>query len=66
MNRLELRSLRERYGYSLRKVAAAAGISHPYLQQLENGSKPLSKELEAQILNGLYLLAEAEAQATAT
>ena len=50
MNRVELRSIRERYGYSLRKVAQAADMSHPYLQQLENGTKPLNPELQARIM----------------
>lgn len=53
MNRVELRSIRERYGYSLRKVAQAADMSHPYLQQLENGTKPLNPELQARIMQAL-------------
>lgn len=62
MNRLELRAIRERYGYSLRQVANAADMSHPYLQQLENGTKPLKPELQARILNALYTLAEKDAR----
>lgn len=62
MNRVELRSIRERYGYSLRKVAQAADMSHPYLQQLENGTKPLNPKLQARIMQALYSLAQSEAR----
>lgn len=62
MNRVELRSIRERYGYSLRKVAQAADMSHPYLQQLENGTKQLNPELQARIMQALYSLAQSEAR----
>ena len=62
MNRLELRAIRERYGDSLRQVANAADMSHPYLQQLENGTKPLKPELQARILNALYTLAQKDAR----
>lgn len=61
MTRLELTRLREKYGYSLRTVAKEAGISHPYLQQLENGNKKLTLELREQILTAMYRLQEQEA-----
>lgn len=58
MTRLELKNLRERYGYSMRTVAEEAGISHPYLQQLENGTKRITPELREQVLQALYRLEE--------
>ena len=60
MTRLELKNMRERYGYSIRTTAKEMGISHPYLQQLENGTKKLTPELKEQVLQALYRLKEKE------
>lgn len=45
----ELRQLRTRHGLSLRALAAQAGISNPYLSQIERGEKTPSPR----ILNAL-------------
>ena len=57
MTRLELKSIRERYGLSLRDVAYEVqerGLSKSYINSLENGEKVLTKELELKILQAIY------------
>jgi len=41
----ELRRLRTRHGLSLRALAALAGISNPYLSQIERGEKTPSPRI---------------------
>lgn len=60
MTRLELKNLREKYGYAIRTVAKEMGLSHSYLQQMENGSKIFTSEYKALMLNALYKLNEKE------
>jgi transcriptional regulator with XRE-family HTH domain len=57
-----MRALRQNKGFSLRKVAGAAGISHQYLDFLERGEKPLNAELKRKILNAIYRLEMEETQ----
>jgi transcriptional regulator with XRE-family HTH domain len=66
MTRLQLRALRQNKGFSLRKVAGAAGISHQYLDFLEGGEKPLNAELKRKILNAIYRLDMEAAQNNGT
>lgn len=61
MTRIELKNLRERYGYGIRTVAKEMGVSHSYLQQLENGTKRITQELKEQILQAMYRLQEKDA-----
>lgn len=60
MTRLELKNLREKYGYAIRTVAKEMGLSHSYLQQMENGSRIFTPEYKALMLNALYKLNEKE------
>lgn len=56
MTRIELKNLRERYGYGIRTVAKEMGVSHSYLQQLENGTKRITPELMQQTMQAIYRL----------
>jgi transcriptional regulator with XRE-family HTH domain len=62
MTRLQMRALRQTKGFSLRKVAGAAGISHQYLDFLEGGEKPLNAALKQKILTAIYQLEMEETQ----
>ncbi|MEV1147706.1 helix-turn-helix transcriptional regulator, partial [Micromonospora sp. NPDC049799] len=48
-----LRRLRQRQGRTLREVAAAAGVSVPYLSEVERGRKEASSEVLAAICRAL-------------
>ncbi|MET8306307.1 helix-turn-helix domain-containing protein [Micromonospora sp. NPDC005173] len=48
-----LRRLRQRQGRTLRQVAAAAGVSVPYLSEVERGRKEASSEVLAAICRAL-------------
>ncbi len=54
-----IRQQRERSAISLRKLAEAAGISNPYLSQIERGLRRPSGEILKAIARALYLPAEA-------
>ena len=57
MTRLELKSIRERYGLSLRSVAfeiQERGLSKSYIGSLETGERALTKELEQRVLQAIY------------
>ena len=57
MTRLELKHIRENYGFSFRQIAneiGDRGLSHQYISLIEKGEKPLNKELEQRILNAIY------------
>ncbi len=54
-----IRQQRERSAISLRKLAEAAGISNPYLSQIERGLRNPSGEILKAIARALYLPAEA-------
>ncbi len=54
-----IRQHRERSAISLRKLAEAAGISNPYLSQIERGLRNPSGEILKAIARALYLPAEA-------
>ena len=56
MNRLELAAMRERYGYSLRELGDACGLSHQYIYLIEDGERVFSPELAQQIMKGMYQL----------
>lgn len=54
-----IRSQRETAEVSLRQLAKVAGISNPYLSQIERGLRKPSAEILAQIATGLRISAEA-------
>lgn len=54
-----IRSQRELAQVSLRQLAKAAGISNPYLSQIERGLRKPSAEILQQIARGLRISAEA-------
>jgi transcriptional regulator with XRE-family HTH domain len=53
-----IREQREQAEVSLRQLAKAAGVSNPYLSQIERGLKKPSAEILQQIANGLRISAE--------
>jgi transcriptional regulator with XRE-family HTH domain len=53
-----IREQRESAQVSLRQLAHAAGVSNPYLSQIERGLKKPSAEILAQIAKGLRISAE--------
>jgi transcriptional regulator with XRE-family HTH domain len=54
-----IRKQREGAQVSLRQLAKVAGISNPYLSQIERGLRKPSAEILAQIATGLRISAEA-------
>ena len=54
-----IRSQREGAQVSLRQLARAAGVSNPYLSQIERGLRRPSAEILQQIAKGLRISAEA-------
>jgi transcriptional regulator with XRE-family HTH domain len=54
-----IREQRENAQYSLRQLAQAAGVSNPYLSQIERGLRKPSAEILQQIAKGLRISAEA-------
>jgi transcriptional regulator with XRE-family HTH domain len=54
-----IRQQREQARYSLRQLAQAAGVSNPYLSQIERGLRKPSAEILQQIAKGLRISAEA-------
>ena len=54
-----LREQRQQARMSLRQLAAAAGVSNPYLSQVERGLRRPSAEVLQQIAKGLRISAEA-------
>jgi transcriptional regulator with XRE-family HTH domain len=53
-----IREQREQAEVSLRQLAKLAGVSNPYLSQIERGLKKPSAEILQQIANGLRISAE--------
>jgi transcriptional regulator with XRE-family HTH domain len=53
-----IREQRESAQVSLRQLARTAGVSNPYLSQIERGVKKPSAEILAQIAKGLRISAE--------
>ena len=53
-----IRQQRERANISLRKLAERAGISNPYLSQIERGLRKPSAEILKSIARGLSIQAE--------
>ncbi|NNK92037.1 MAG: helix-turn-helix transcriptional regulator [Acidimicrobiia bacterium] len=53
-----IREQRERSAMSLRKLAETAGISNPYLSQIERGLRKPSAEILMSIARGLSIRAE--------
>ncbi len=53
-----IREQREQAKISLRQLAAAAGVSNPYLSQIERGLRRPSAEILQQIAKGLRISAE--------
>jgi transcriptional regulator with XRE-family HTH domain len=53
-----IREQRSQVGMSLRKLAAAAGVSNPYLSQIERGLRRPSAEILNQIAKALRISAE--------
>lgn len=53
-----IRDQREQAKLSLRQLASRAGISNPYLSQIERGSRTPSAQILAQIAKGLQISAE--------
>ena len=53
-----IREQREQAEVSLRQLAKVAGVSNPYLSQIERGLKKPSAEILQQIANGLRISAE--------
>jgi transcriptional regulator with XRE-family HTH domain len=53
-----IRDQRNSAQYSLRQLAAAAGVSNPYLSQIERGLKKPSAEILQQIAKALRISAE--------
>ena len=54
-----IRQQREQAGKSVRQLAEAAGISNPYLSQIERGLRKPSAEILQQVAKGLRVSAEA-------
>jgi transcriptional regulator with XRE-family HTH domain len=54
-----IRQQREQAGKSVRQLAEAAGISNPYLSQVERGLRKPSAEILQQVAKGLRISAEA-------
>jgi transcriptional regulator with XRE-family HTH domain len=54
-----IRQQREQARFSLRQLAQAAGVSNPYLSQIERGLRKPSAEILQQIARGLRISAEA-------
>ncbi len=54
-----IRQQRERSAMSLRKLAEAAGVSNPYLSQIERGLRKPSAEIMKSIARALSIRAEA-------
>ena len=54
-----IRKQREGAQVSLRQLAKVAGISNPYLSQIERGLRKPSAEIQGQIATGLRISAEA-------
>jgi len=54
-----IRSQREGAQVSVRQLAKAAGVSNPYLSQIERGLRKPSAEILQQIAKGLRISAEA-------
>ena len=54
-----IRQQREQAGKSVRQLAEAAGISNPYLSQVERGLRKPSADILQQIAKGLRISAEA-------
>jgi transcriptional regulator with XRE-family HTH domain len=54
-----IRSQRENARVSLRQLARTAGVSNPYLSQIERGLRTPSAEILQQIARGLRISAEA-------
>ena len=54
-----IREQREQAEVSLRQLAKLAGVSNPYLSQIERGLKKPSAEILQQIATGLRISAEA-------
>jgi transcriptional regulator with XRE-family HTH domain len=54
-----IRQQREQAGKSVRQLAEAAGISNPYLSQIERGLRKPSAEILQQVAKGLRISAEA-------
>lgn len=54
-----IRAQRERAKISLRQLAESAGVSNPYLSQIERGLRKPSAEILQQIAKGLRISAEA-------
>ncbi|MGH3095279.1 MAG: helix-turn-helix domain-containing protein, partial [Streptosporangiales bacterium] len=54
-----IRDQRERAQISLRQLAKVAGVSNPYLSQIERGLRRPSAEILQQIAKGLRISAEA-------
>ena len=53
-----IREQRESTQVSLRQLAKSAGVSNPYLSQIERGGKKPSAEILSQIAKGLRISAE--------
>src|SRR5215831_19161648 len=53
-----IRQQREQAGKSVRQLAEAAGVSNPYLSQIERGLRRPSAEILQQIAKGLRISAE--------
>lgn len=56
MNRIRLKHLRTLYGFSLRELATEIGFAFTFLDQMERGIRPISKENEQSILDAMYRL----------
>src|SRR5689334_22670029 len=54
-----IRQQREQAKISMRQLASAAGVSNPYLSQIERGLRKPSAEILQQIAKGLRISAEA-------
>jgi transcriptional regulator with XRE-family HTH domain len=54
-----IKQQREQAKFSLRQLAQAAGVSNPYLSQIERGLRKPSAEILQQIAKGLRISAEA-------
>jgi transcriptional regulator with XRE-family HTH domain len=54
-----IREQREKAEISLRQLAQAAGVSNPYLSQVERGLRKPSADILTQIAKGLRISAEA-------
>lgn len=54
-----IREQRQQAKISLRQLAAAAGVSNPYLSQVERGLRKPSAEILNQIAKGLHISAQA-------